>query len=149
MKILVIHGPNLPLLGKVSVKTGTRLTQDKLNKTLRREAQIAGVELKIYQLCDEARILKTISRNRNQVSGVLICPGALARSAISLRELLGIVELPVVEVCLEEFPFSAETFEQSVLKDVVMARFLGSGAGPYLMGLNALLKQAHFSDRNV
>lgn len=148
MKLLVIHGPNLPLLGKVSVKTGMRLTLDKLNKTLRREAQIAGVELKIYQLWDEARILKTISRNHNQVSGVLICPGALSRSATSLWELLGIVKIPVVEVCLEEFPFSAETFEQSVLKDVVMARFMGSGVEPYLMGLNELLKQTYFSDGN-
>lgn len=140
MKILVIHGPNLPLLGKVSVATGTRLTLDKLNKTLRREAQVAGVELKIYQFYDEARILKAISRNRNEVSGILICPGALARSAAGLRELLGILKIPAVEVCIEEFPFSVETFEQSVLKDVVVARFMGSGAEPFLMGLNALLK---------
>ncbi|MDO9547707.1 MAG: type II 3-dehydroquinate dehydratase [Candidatus Marinimicrobia bacterium] len=140
MKIVVFHGPNMPLLGKVSVKAGARLTLDKLNKTLRKEAGAAGVELKIYQFYDEERILKTISRNRNEISGILINPGPLARTAFSLRELLGILQIPTVEVCVEEFPFSEETFSKSVIKDVVTARFIGAGAEPYLHGLNSLLK---------
>jgi 3-dehydroquinate dehydratase-2 len=139
MIILVIHGPNMPLLGKVSVEQKTRLTLDKLNKHLRREAQTSGTELKIYQFYDEERILKTISRNRNDVAGILINPGALAGSAHSLRELLAILKIPTIEICLQDFPFSAETFADSVLKDVVSERFIGFGAEPYLKGLNALV----------
>lgn len=140
MKILVIHGPNMPLLGKVSVKTSTRLTLDKLDKTIRKEAGIAGVELKIYQFYDEQRILKTISRTRNAISGILINPGPLAQTAFSLRELLAILDIPAVEICLKDFPFSEENFTKSVLRDVVTARFCGRGAEPYLLGLNSLLK---------
>ncbi len=139
MKILVIHGPNMSLLGKVSVNTKTRLTLDKLNRYLRREAQTLGVDLKIYQLCDEARILKTVSRNRNEVAGILINPGSLSRTVYSLLELLAIIKIPTVEVCLKEFPFSEEAFAESVLKDISRARFLGTGADPYLKGLNSLI----------
>jgi len=139
MKILVIHGPNMPLLGKVSVKTGTRLTLDKLNKTLRKEAAAAGVELKIFQFYDEERILKTISRNRNEISGILINPGPLAQTVFGLRELLGILKITVAEVYVKEFPFSEDSFSKSALKDVVTARFIGTGAKPYLQGLNSLL----------
>jgi len=140
MKILVIHGPNLPLLGKVSQESGTRLTLDKLDKTLRKEAVIAGIELKIFQCYSEERMLKVISRNRNEVSGVLISPGALGQNAHSLRELLGILKKPVAEVYVEEFPFADEAFEKSILKDVVSNRFIGKGVEPYLLGLNSLLK---------
>jgi len=57
-----------------------------------------------------------------------------------LRELLGILQIPTAEVCIEEFPFSNETFFQSVLKDEVTTRFIGPGVEPYLHGLNSLLK---------
>ncbi|MCG2715022.1 MAG: type II 3-dehydroquinate dehydratase [Candidatus Marinimicrobia bacterium] len=139
MKILVIHSPNMPLLGKVSATTGTRLTLDKINRTLRKKAVDLGVELKIYQFYDEKRIIKTISRSRNEISGILINPGPLSRTAFSLRELLTILKIPTVEVCLAEYPFAGENFAQSALKDVVQARFLETGAEPYLLGLNALL----------
>lgn len=140
MKILVIHGPNMPLLGKVSMKSGTRLTLDKLDKAIRKEATAAGIEIKVFQFYNEERILKTISRNRKEISGILINPGPLARTAFGLRELLGMLKIPTAEVCIEEFPFSDETFSKSVIKDVVTARFIGAGAEPYLHGLNALLK---------
>ena len=130
----------MPLLGKVTIKSGTRLTLDKLDKTIRKEAATVGVELKIVQFYDEERMLKTISRNRNEISGIVINPGSLALTAFSLRELLGILCIPTAEVCIEEFPFSSETFSGSVLKDVVTTRFIGSGAEPYLYGLNSLLK---------
>jgi len=130
----------MPLLGKVSTKSGTRLTLDKLDKTIRKEAATAGVELKIYQYYDEERMLKTISRSRHEISGILINPGPLAQTAFRLRELLGILQIPTAEVCIEEFPFSNETFFQSVLKDEVTTRFIGPGVEPYLHGLNSLLK---------
>jgi len=130
----------MPLLGKVTIKSGTRLTLDKLDKTIRKESATAGVELKIVQFYDEERMLKTVSRNRNEISGILINPGPLAPTAFSLRELLGILHIPTVEVCIEEFPFSSETFSRSVLKDVVSTRFIGPGVEPYLHGLNSLLK---------
>jgi len=141
MKIMVIHGPNMPLMGKVSVSTGTRLTLDKVNKALRKRAIELNLELKIFQLYSEEDILKTICRRRNEISGVIIGPGALSRTAYSLRELLAILRIPTIEVYVKEFPFAEENFTQSVLRDIAKTRFLGSGVEPYLEGLNHLYNQ--------
>jgi 3-dehydroquinate dehydratase-2 len=139
MKIMVIHGPNLPLMGKVSVATGTRLTLDKINKALRKRASEINLELKIFQLYSEEDILKTISRRRNEIAGIIISPGALSQTAYGLRELLAILRIPTIEVYVREFPFTEENFTQSVLKDIVKTRFLGNGAEPYLNGLNSFM----------
>jgi len=139
MKILVIHGPNMPLLGKISANTKTRLTIDKINRTLRKTATELNIDLKILQFYDEEHIMKTISRSRKEFAGILINPGPLARTAYGIRELLEILKIPTAEIQLSEFPFSKENFDQSVLKDVVLARFIKTGVEPYLLGLNALL----------
>jgi len=139
MKIMLIHGPNLPLMGKVSVATGTRLTLDKVNKSLRKRAVELNLELKIFQLYSEEDILKTICRRRNEISGIIISPGALCRNAYSLRELLAILRIPTIEVHMQEFPFSEENFNQSVLKDIVKNRYWGCGVEPYLNGLNSFI----------
>ena len=139
MKIMLIHGPNLPLMGKISVTTGTRLTLDKINKALRKRAVELNLELKIFQLYSEEDILKTICRRRDEISGVIIAPGALSRTAYGLRELLAILGIPTIEVYVKEFPFSEENFTLSVLKDIVKNRFLGNGVEPYLSGLNSFI----------
>ncbi|PIS30510.1 MAG: hypothetical protein COT43_01635 [Candidatus Marinimicrobia bacterium CG08_land_8_20_14_0_20_45_22] len=140
MKILIIHGTNLPLIGKISAKNGTRLTLDKINTGLRRKAKELGVEIKIFQFADEARIVKTISRSRNEIQGVLVDPCALARTCFLLRELLAIVRIPTVEICPEEMPYSRESFDNSVLKDAVQARLIGPAISVYSEGLETLFR---------
>ena len=138
MKILVIHGPNIPLLGKISSTTGTRLTLDKVNKALRNKAKELNIELKIFQFYDEARIVKTVSRNRNEIAGLLINPCALVNTCYSLRELLSIIKIPTVEIHLSEFPFAKESFDNSVLKDIVLDRLIEPGTEAYVKGLDIL-----------
>jgi len=138
MKILVIHGPNMPLLGKVSANTGTRLTIDKINRSLRKAATELNIDLKILQFYDEEHIMKTISRSRKEIAGILINPGPLSRTAYGIRELLAILRIPTAEVHLSEFPFSKENFDQSVLADVVKFRYRLLGTEPYLKGLKDL-----------
>lgn len=145
MKVLVIHGPNSPLLGKVSVSTGTRLTLDKVNRALRREAKKLEVELKIFQIYDEARLIKIVCRNRTEVNGILINLGALSKSCYAFKELLEIIKLPVVEVHLEEFPFSEESFSDSILKDTTADRLIEPGLDAYLHGLHLLKEIVHNS----
>jgi len=140
MKILIIHGPNLPLIGKISAKNGTRLTLDKINTGLRRNAKELGVEIKIFQFADETRIVKTISRSRNEIQGILIAPCALARTCFSLSELLAIINLPTVEICPEEMPYSHESFDNSVLKDSVQVRSIGPAGSVFFKGLETLFR---------
>ena len=130
----------MPLIGKISAKNGTRLTLDKINAGLRRKAKELGVEIKIFQFTDEARIVKTVSRSRNEILGVLIDPGALARTCFSLRELLAIIRIPTVEIYPEEIPFSYESFDNSVLKDAVQSRSIGPATSVYSEGLEMLFR---------
>jgi 3-dehydroquinate dehydratase len=139
MKILVIHGPNLPFLGKISITNGTRLTLDKIDTALRRQARIKNVELKILQLYSEEKILKAVARNRTEINGLLISPGALARSCFALREMLGILKIKTVEVHLAEMPDAILSYEQSVLREIAAKRFLETGLTAYHMGLQYLI----------
>ncbi len=139
MKILVIHGANLPLLGKVSSKQKNRLTLDKVDKFLRNEAKSLGFELKIHQLYDESKILKFISTNRNQVAGILLSIGAMSRNFYTLKELLQIIELPIAEIFLSEYPNAKESYQKSVLTEVASTRVLSEGINAYKTGLNDLV----------
>ncbi|MDD5541516.1 MAG: type II 3-dehydroquinate dehydratase [Candidatus Neomarinimicrobiota bacterium] len=140
MKILVVHGPNLPYLGKLSAGTGTRLTLDKVNTALRRLARKSGFELKIFQLYSEEKILKAIARNRSDIDGLLISPGALALNCQALRELLAILKIKTVEVHLTEMPGSEESFARSVLQEIAEERFLEPGLTAYQKGLQYFIK---------
>jgi 3-dehydroquinate dehydratase-2 len=120
------------------VSTGARLTLDKVNRALRREAKKLEIELKIFQIYDESRLIKTVSRNRTEVDGILINLGALSKNCYAFRELLEIIKLPVVEVHLKEFPFSKESFSDSVLKNTVTDRLIKPGLDAYLHGLSLL-----------
>lgn len=138
MKILVIHGPNLPFLGKVGAQTGQRWTLDKIDTHLRRQARKDQIELKIQQLYSEEKIIKAIARSRREIAGLLIAPGALALNCPVLRELLSILNIPTVEVHLVEMPQSATVFQDSWLKSVAVKRILASGWEAYCQGLQEL-----------
>jgi 3-dehydroquinate dehydratase-2 len=135
MKLLVIHGPNLPYLGKVSSKKGSRFTLDKVNTLLRREALRVGLDLKIYQIFDESHMLKTISRNRYQIEGLIIAPGAGARGLYALRELLSLLALPVVEVHLNEYPDAEDAYQHSVLGEISAKRILAPAETAFVEAL--------------
>lgn len=140
MKILIIHGPNLPFLGKISAANGTRLTLDKVNTALRRTARAANIELKILQLYSEENILKAVARNRSDIAGLLISPGALALNCPALRELLAILKIRTVEIHLKEMPGSKESFDQSLLREISEKRFLESGLTAFQNGLQYLIE---------
>ncbi|HPC36201.1 MAG TPA: type II 3-dehydroquinate dehydratase [Candidatus Marinimicrobia bacterium] len=140
MKILVIHGPNLPFLGKISAGTGSRLTLDKVNTFLRRTAYKSGIELKIFQLYSEEKILKAVARNRFDIVGLIISPGALAFNCYTLHELLSILKIMTVEVHLSEMPDAKASFDQSALRDIAVARFLEPGLTAYQKGLQYFIE---------
>ena len=139
MKILIIHGPNLPFLGKISAGTGSRLTLDKVNTSLRRMAQESGIELKIFQFYSEEKILKAVARNRSDIAGLLISPGALAVNCHTPRTAFH-SENQDVEVHLSEMPDAKASFGQSALRDIAAERFLEPGLTAYQKGLQYFIK---------
>ncbi len=81
MKILVLHGPNLNLIGVRSAQTGKRVTLDKVNRELRRKARELETTLKILQTHDAAKAITFLLRNRNKADGLLFAPGPRAGCA--------------------------------------------------------------------
>lgn len=102
MKILVLHGPNLNLLGLKSVKLGTNITLDKVNHALRREVRNSEVVLKILQTHDEAKAVTFLHRNSNKAQGLLFAPGPWNQSGVLIKDTLEIIQLPYVTVHFEK-----------------------------------------------
>lgn len=101
MKILVLHGPNLNLLGLRSAELGTRVTLEKVNRALRHSVREMGIDLKIYQTQDEAKASVILQRQRNLVDGILVAPGPWKFSGFVLKDTLEIIKKPVSLVGLD------------------------------------------------
>ena len=119
MKILVLQGPNLNLIGVKSSQTGKRITLDKINKTLRREVRNREIELKIFQTHKIYMAISFLQRNRNSASGILIAPMAWAKYEFSLLETLELIQLPVVQVILEKTVDESQSILSSIAIDSV------------------------------
>ena len=128
MTILVLYGPNLNLLGLVSRDTGTRLTLDKLNRSLRRKAQELGVELKIYQKQSETAASRLVQQIRNRVDGILLVPGIWARSGQLIHETVTIVGNPLAVFHLEPEPGPWHYADEPLFQETATCQ--GRGATP-------------------
>lgn len=102
MKILVLHGPNLNLLGLRSAKLGTNITLDKVNSALRTEVRISEVELKILQTHDEAKAVTFLHRNRNKHQGLLFSPGVWSHCGYIIKDVLDIIQMSFVTIHFEK-----------------------------------------------
>jgi len=99
MKILVIHGPNLNLIGVWSSKNNSkRLTLDKINREIRRYIRNKNIDIKIMQLNSEDKIVSYIQKNRNKIDGIILTPGPLQKSGYILNDLLQLLETPFITI---------------------------------------------------
>ena len=135
MKILVLQGPNLNLLGVKSAQSGKKLTLDKLNKALRRHVRNTAVELKIIQTHKEYIALNFIQRNRNHADGLVLIPMSWARYNWTIEEILSLVKLPTAIVYFDD-PYNFGTSEKnSILSNVATKSITGA---PMESCINAL-----------
>ena len=109
MKVLVIHGPNMNLLGSFSKN---RLTLDKLNRSIRKLARAKDFEYKIFQTHDEARVITLLQRNRNKVDGIIINLGPWHMSSSIIKDTLSIIKTPYLIV--EQSDQSKEYIENTI-----------------------------------
>ena len=137
MKILVLQGPNLNLVGVKSAQAGKRVTLDKINKILRREVRNTEIELKIFQTHKIYMAISFLHRNRNTASGILIAPMSWAKYEHSILETLELIQLPVVQVSLENNLDENQSIFSPVLVDTVHNH---DPISAFKIGLETLLK---------
>lgn len=139
--VLVLHGPNLNLLGEREPAVYGRATLAQVDARLRREAKALGVTLKCFQRNGEGQLLDLLHRHRRWLGGLLINPGAYTHYSWALRDAVAAVAKPTVEVHLSDVDAraKAEPFRAvSVLDGVRADRVCGLGPDSYVEGLRRL-----------
>lgn len=137
-RFLVLHGPNLNLLGKREVTIYGRLSLEEINRLLFKEADALGVAVDCFQSNNEGDLLKQIYAAPRQYRGMIINPGAFTHYSIALRDALAGVQIPVVEVHLSNIHSREEFRRYSVIAPVVWGQICGFGPQSYLLALRAL-----------
>ncbi|MFA6600754.1 MAG: type II 3-dehydroquinate dehydratase [Candidatus Omnitrophota bacterium] len=139
MKLLVIHGPNLHLLGKREVGVYGRVTMRAINEALRRESRTLGVALDIVQSNHEGTVVDRIGQApQDGFKGILINPAAYTHTSVAIRDALGACELPAVEVHLSNIYRREEFRHRSLTAPACVGQIAGFGKDSYLLGLRAL-----------
>lgn len=138
-KILVIHGPNLNLLGKREPEVYGKVTLSQINQALRRLARKKGLSLKIVQSSHEGQIVELIGKAKDKFQGLLINPAGYTHSSVAIRDAILASGILTVEVHLSNI-YSREEFRQhSLISAVSYGQICGFGINSYILGLEALL----------
>ncbi|HEY6879343.1 MAG TPA: type II 3-dehydroquinate dehydratase [Polyangiales bacterium] len=138
-RVLVLHGPNLNLLGVREPEVYGHLTLADIDRDLKTLGSAWEAEVEARQSNHEGQLLDWIHEARTQVSGLLINPGGLTHTSVALRDAISGVALPCVEVHLSNI-HKRETFRHhSYVSAVCVGTIAGFGANSYALGLRALL----------
>lgn len=138
-RILVVHGPNLNLLGTREPVLYGATTLAEIDRDLAARASAAGAELRTFQSNHEGALIDAIQEARGWADALLVNPGGLTHTSVALRDALLAVAKPVVEVHLSNV-FAREPFRRtSLVSDVAVGVVSGFGAASYRLGLEALL----------
>jgi 3-dehydroquinate dehydratase-2 len=137
-KVLVLHGPNLNLLGIREPGVYGTVTLEVINLNLIQLAKQHDLELEIFQSNHEGELIDQIHRAFGVKEGILINPGAFTHYSYAIRDALSSVSLPAVEVHLSNIHQRESFRHQSVTAPVVIGQIAGFGAYSYELGLLAL-----------
>lgn len=141
-KILVIHGPNLNLLGKREPGIYGEVTIAEINKRLQQLAENKGVKIDIFQSNHEGEIVDKIQKAKNKYAILLINPAAYTHTSIAIRDAILATGIPTIEVHLSNI-YSREDFRRtSLIASVAKGQISGFGMDSYLYGLDAAIKLA-------
>jgi 3-dehydroquinate dehydratase-2 len=139
MKILVLHGPNLNLLGTREPEVYGSMTLDDIDTRLIELGKTMGAEVKCLQSNHEGALIDAMHEARSWAGGILFNPGGYTHSSIALRDAITAIGIPVIEVHLSNV-YAREKFRHgSMISAVCRGKILGFGWRSYTLGLKALV----------
>ncbi|MFW6278623.1 MAG: type II 3-dehydroquinate dehydratase [Bacillota bacterium] len=137
-KIVVIHGPNLNLLGSREPEIYGNKDFAALNKDIQKKAKEMEIKVDIFQSNHEGELVDYIQENMADSEGIVINPGALTHYSIALRDALAASKLPVVEVHISNIHRREEFRKNSVIAGIAVGQITGLGTNGYLYALEAV-----------
>ena len=139
MKILVLHGPNLNLLGTRETAVYGSVTLEAINQELERLAKAEGIRLAIHQSNAEGELVDWIQRAVGDFDALIINPGAFTHTSIALRDAIAGVGIPTIEVHLSNIYRREEFRQHSYIAGVAVGQISGFGLDSYILGLRAAM----------
>ena len=138
--ILVVHGPNLNLLGKREPKVYGKFTLEEINSELKKAAKKEKVNIRIFQANLEGEIVDIIQQQSEKwADAMIINPAAYTHTSVAIRDAIAAVKIPAIEVHLSNV-FGREEFRhKSFVSPVAVGGIFGFGPGSYLLGLQAAI----------
>jgi len=139
MKILILHGPNLNLLGTREPEVYGSMTLDDINGKLIELGKELSVEINSIQSNHEGALMDALHDARTWANGVVFNPGGYTHTSIALRDAISAIQIPVVEVHLSNVYAREEFRHVSMISAVCKGKITGFGWRSYMLGLRALV----------
>jgi 3-dehydroquinate dehydratase-2 len=139
-KILVIHGPNLNMLGEREPEIYGSVTLDKINEEITALALELRVEVHVFQSNHEGEIVEKIGQARKDYDGIVINPAAYTHTSVAIRDAIAAAHVPTIEVHISNVYAREEFRQKSITAPVCRGQISGLGIDSYLLGIRAAAK---------
>lgn len=139
MKILILHGPNLNLLGTREPEIYGSMTLDDINKKMIELGKELGAEIKCLQSNHEGALIDALQDARTWASGVVFNPGGYTHTSVALRDAISAIQIPVIEAHLSNVYVREEFRHVSMISAVCKGKVVGFGWRSYELGLRGLI----------
>jgi 3-dehydroquinate dehydratase II len=137
-KILVLHGPNLNMLGKREPEHYGSLSLDEIDKRLIDLGLKFDLDVRVFQANGEGQLIDALHQSGEWAAGIVFNPGGYTHTSVALRDAIAAIHLPVVEVHLSNIHAREEFRRESLIAPVCVGSISGFGWRSYLLGMHAL-----------
>ena len=139
-RILVIHGPNLNMLGKREVDIYGKTTLDDINQQLEDRGKELGFAVETFQSNHEGEIVEKLQQAMKACRGIIINPAAYTHTSVAIRDALLLLNVPIIEIHLSNIDKRESFRRTSMVADIATGRLAGFGAHGYVLALEAMVE---------